>query len=125
MRSTVEWSSKRARDALPNDLRRGVTIQIDRSPYDLADAYAQFGDDRGLRARDVIAKLDAAGGRDFWSAEAAANRDVKTTLSKIPAERAAGLMRHAYVLTMANAHILLGYPMLDIPTVGRVRGWVS
>jgi hypothetical protein len=28
---------------------------------------------------------------------------------------AARLLRHAYALTMANAHVLLGYPLLAIP----------
>jgi hypothetical protein len=42
-----------------------------------------------------------------------------------PAGRAARLLRHAYVLTMANCHVLLGYPLLDIPSVERARGWVS
>jgi hypothetical protein len=44
---------------------------------------------------------------------------------KTPADRAASLLRHAYVLTMANCHVLLDCPMLDIPSVERARGWVS
>ncbi|MDJ0770576.1 MAG: patatin-like phospholipase family protein [Ilumatobacter sp.] len=115
----------RAPDALPNDLLRGATIQIDRSPYELADSYAKYGDELAQRAQAAIARLDAAGGRDFWQREAGENENVGTTLSKIPVERAAGLLRHAYVLTMVNAHVLLGYPLLDIPSVERARRWVT
>ena len=38
---------------------------------------------------------------------------------KIKPDVAARLMRHAYALTMANAHVLLGYPLLTIPEPAR------
>jgi predicted acylesterase/phospholipase RssA len=115
----------RAGDSLPDLALRGATIQIDRSPYDLADRYARFRDDQGRAAADVIARLDAGDGREYWTAAAVASSGVGTNLSRIPVDQAAGLLRHAYVLTMANCHVLLGYPLLDIPTADRVRGWVS
>lgn len=115
----------RAADRLPDLALRGTTVQIDRSPYDLPDRYAQFTDQQGRAAADVIARLDTANGRAFWQAEAAKSRSVGTTLSKIPVDQAAGLLRHAYVLTMANCHVLLGYPLLDIPAIERARAWVS
>jgi predicted acylesterase/phospholipase RssA len=115
----------RAADRLPDLALPGATIQIDRSPYDLPDRYVQFSDEQGHAAAEVIARLDAAGGRAYWQAEAAASRSVGTNLSKIPADRAARLLRHAYVLTMVNCHVLLGYPLLDIPSVEGARGWVS
>ncbi len=117
--------ARRAAQQLPDLALRGATIQIDRSPYALPDQYAKFGDAQGHAAKAAIAALDAAGGRAFWDAEARANRSVGTNLSKIPADRAAGLLRHAYVLTMANCHVLLGYPLLDIPSPTRATGWVS
>ena len=49
------------------------------------------------------------------AAEAAANRSVKTTLSRIGAGRAQSLIRHGHVLTMVNSHGLLGYPLYPIP----------
>jgi predicted acylesterase/phospholipase RssA len=115
----------RAGDRLPDLALRGATIQIDRSPYDLADRYARFDDDQGRAAADVIARLDAADGRHYWAAAAAASSGVGTNLSRIPVDRAAGLLRHAYVLTMANCHVLLGYPLLDIPSADRARTWVT
>lgn len=116
----------RAPDVFPNDLLRGTTIQIDRSPYDLPSTYAKFGDEKGLRARAAIDRLDQSGGsREVWEREADSNKQVGTTLSKIAADRAASLIRHAYVLTMVNAHVLLDYPLIDIPSVERSRSWVS
>jgi hypothetical protein len=63
--------------------------------------------------------------RDFWSTEAAANRAVKTTLSRIDSERAQSLIRHAYVLAMVNTHVLLDYPLFDVPDSGRFAELVS
>ena len=115
----------RAPDRLKDLALRGATIQIDRSPYDLADIYARFDDDQGRAAAAAVADLDRTDGRDYWEREAAANKQVGTTLSKVPADRAASLLRHAYVLTMVNCHVLLGYPLLEIPSRDRAQGWVS
>ena len=52
-----------------------------------------------------------------WQDDADANQAVVTQLSKIQPAVAARLMRHAYVLTMANAHVLLDYPLLPIPEI--------
>lgn len=115
----------RAPDRFPELALRGATIQIDRSPYDLPDTYARFDDERGRAAKEAIGALDRADGRERWESEVTANKSVGTTLSKVATDRAAGLLRHAYVLTMVNCHVLLGYPLLDIPTHDRARGWVS
>ena len=37
--------------------------------------------------------------------------------ARIPADRAARLLRHAYVLTMVNMHVLHDYPLLPVPGV--------
>lgn len=96
----------------------GTLVQIDRSPFALPRQFDRPDgphDDLAKRARRII---DALGDTEAaWQSEAAANRSVGTTLSKIPADRAARLLRHAYVLTMVNSHLLLDYPLLDIPDV--------
>ena len=92
----------------------GTTVQIDRSPTELAHQFGRGGDELAQRARAAIAHL-AELSDDEWHAEAHASRSVKTALSKIPADRAARLLRHAYALTMANAHVLLDYPLLPLP----------
>jgi hypothetical protein len=67
---------------LPDLALRGATIQIDRS-RNLPDHFVQFADEQGHAAAEVIARLDAAGGRAHLEAEAAANRSVCANLSKI------------------------------------------
>ncbi|MEA2931271.1 MAG: hypothetical protein QOI56_56 [Actinomycetota bacterium] len=97
----------------------GGTVQIDRSPYELPRTFADGKDDLARRAQKAIEALDALspGEEAAWAADAHANRSVKTALSKIPADRAARLLRHAYVLTMVNMHVLREYPLLAIPSV--------
>ncbi len=101
----------------------GATVQIDRSPLDLPRRFALGSDDRAARARAVIQALDGAAAA--WDQVARANDAVGTTLSRIPPEQAASLIRHGYVLTMANTHVLLGYPLLAEPDDARVRRWVT
>ena len=107
---------------LANDGLRGATIQIDRSPYELPNQWRHGDTDRAQRARAVLGVL---GDEAAWQREADANKGVGTTLSKIPAERAASLLRHAYVLTMANAHVLLDYPLLAVPTIAESQAWLK
>ncbi len=106
----------------------GTIVQIGRTPYTLADDFAEdrTDEERAARARAVVAALDATGlGRDWWTAEATANSAVKTALSKIPADRAAALLHQAYVTTMADAHVVLGLPLLPVPTVEDMAGLVG
>ncbi|MGH9242757.1 MAG: hypothetical protein ACRD29_00210 [Acidimicrobiales bacterium] len=105
----------------------GAQVQIDRSPYDLPDSFAGFTDALGDRASKTIERLggDDDALRKAWSEAADANRGVKTALSKIPADRAASVVRHAYALTMANCHVLLDYPLVEIPDAARFRELVS
>lgn len=103
---------------LPGQELQGTLVQIDRTPFDLPDDFRRGRDPRAVRARAVLAALgDDDETRAAWAAEAEANRSVKTALSKIPAARAASLLHHAYVLTMANAHVLLDLPLLPVPDV--------
>jgi hypothetical protein len=91
-------------------------VQIDRTPYELPRAFVGGHDDLARRSRAVLDLL-TPGQEAAWVADAAANQGVKTALSKIPADRAARLLRHAYVLTMVNMHVLRDYPLLPIPGV--------
>ena len=112
---SVQPTTRILRDAL-----RGTTIQIDRTPFELPDKFSQSGDELSKRAKESIAALEKDFGtgdaRAYWAAQAEANHNVKTTLSRIGAERAQSLVRHGYVLTMINSHVLLGYPLLSLPT---------
>ncbi|HET6950706.1 MAG TPA: hypothetical protein VFI47_10035 [Acidimicrobiales bacterium] len=102
----------------------GALVQIDRSPFDLPDAF-EGSDTLGARAKDVIERLGGDDARQAWRDAADANRSVKTALSKIPADHAASVLRHAYALTMANCHVLLDYPLVEPPDDTRFRELVS
>lgn len=119
LRSKVAAKSpEMTRDGLPCAI-----VQIGRSPFATADAYQRGYSATAGRAREAVAALGDT--TQEWEAIAAANAAVGTTLSKIPAERAAHLLRHAYVLTMAETHILLDYPMRPIPTLETARSWLT
>lgn len=98
---------------------RGAIVQITQSPFHVARRYAEGTqeDDAKRRAKEVLAALGAT--QDEWAAVAAANRGVKTTLSKLGPEVAVRLVLHGYVLAMANLHVLLDYPLLQIPPRAR------
>lgn len=93
---------------------RGTTVQIDRSPFDIPTDFAPGNDAFAARAAAAIGLLGEST-RQAWADEARSNSAVKTTLSKIEPRRAESLIRHAYVLTMVNSHVLLNYPLLSIP----------
>jgi hypothetical protein len=102
----------------PTVVLAGGMVQIDRSPFELPKKFAKGHDELAERANQALDRLGrGAAEEEAWAADAEANRHVKTALSKIPADRAARLMRHAYVLTMVNMHVLRNYPLLPIPTV--------
>jgi hypothetical protein len=93
---------------------RGTIVQIDRSPTALPHSFANGTDAFAERARAALAAVAFRSDQE-WQADADADRAVKTQLSKIKPDVAARLMRHAYALTMANTHVLLGYPLLTVP----------
>jgi Patatin-like phospholipase len=93
---------------------RGTTVQIDRSPFDIPTDFAPGNDAFAARAAAAIGLLGEST-RQAWADDARSNSAVKTTLSKIEPRRAQSLIRHAYVLTMVNSHVLLNYPLLSIP----------
>jgi predicted acylesterase/phospholipase RssA len=108
--------------ALLDDALSGTTIQIDRSPFELANDFLGRTNEYRQRAQAAIDSLNEATPGDaeaYWAAEAEANRLVKTTLSRIERSRAQSLIAHGYVLTMVNCHVLLNYRLLPIPETRR------
>jgi predicted acylesterase/phospholipase RssA len=99
----------------------GTTVQIDRSPLALPRQFDRGGDDTSTRrARAAIEHLAVVPEAE-WQQDALASRSVKTALSKIPPPVTARLLRHAYALTMANAHVLLGYELRPIPALAELE----
>jgi Patatin-like phospholipase len=101
----------------------GVMVQIDRSPHALPAAFANGDDAYSQRARAALAALGETATE--WAAIAETNRAVKTNLSAIGIDASARLLRHAYVLTMVNAHTVLNYPLYDIPDLDSFREMIS
>jgi hypothetical protein len=122
-RQSIEGSSRVLEEALP-----GTTIQIDRSPFELPGHFRAVEDEFKKRADAAIDFLNegtAGDAKAYWATEAEANRRVKTTLSRVDSARAQSLIRHAYVLTMVNSHVLLNYPLLEIPAPDRFEALVA
>ena len=46
---------------------------------------------------------------------------MKTTLSRLGGDVAANLLYHGYVLAMANLHVILGLPLIKVPSIDRFR----
>ena len=109
---------------VPDGDLAGVLVQIDRSPFELPDSFRHGTDELAGRANAAIEVL-GEGTRQAWAADASASKHVKTALSKIPVERAAALVRHAYVLTMVNCHVVLGYPLRTVPSDDAFRDLVT
>jgi hypothetical protein len=122
-RKSIQGNPRVLEEALP-----GTTIQIDRSPFELPSRFRAVEDEFKKRAEAAVKILNqgtAADAKAYWAKEAEANRTVKTTLSRIDSARAESLIRHAYVLTMVNCHVLLDYPLHQIPAPDRFAGLVA
>lgn len=104
---------------------RGAVLQISQSPFDLPSSFDRpsADDELARRARVVLAAL--AGSEGEWGQITRDNCKVKTTLSRIPSPAAERLIRHGYVLALANLHVLLDYPPLPIPPADRFKGYVG
>ena len=98
----------------PDGPLQGSIVQIGRSPFELPDAFKNGSDDLAIRARAAIDWLGESN-RSAWKETAKGNAGTKTTLWKIAPDRAEALIRHAYILTMVNSHVLLDYPLISIP----------
>jgi hypothetical protein len=120
----VDLFDKSARDG--NGLQ-GALITIEQSPFKIADYFLQNASewpDRAVRARAIIGILGDAS-RTEWSAIVARNICIRTTLRSLGQDTSARLLRHAYVTAMANLHVILGYPLLDVPTVAKFSNYVA
>jgi hypothetical protein len=106
---------------------RGALVTIEQSPFRIPDYFSKHSGkwaDRAKRAEAVIEKL-GGDNRDKWKEIAAENASVKTTLRRLGQSASARLLYHAYVLAMANLHVILGYPLLDVPSVDRFTEFVG
>jgi hypothetical protein len=109
------------------DGMRGALVHIAQSPHGVADFYRDDATDgRDERARAAIALLgDEDAGRTVWRARANDSSAVKTVLRKLDGPPSVALLEHAYVLAMCNLHVLLGYPLLELPRQDRFERLIA
>jgi hypothetical protein len=93
----------------------GQIIQIDRSPWRIPRFLEEGADaDRAARAVAAIAFLETLDEtEDQWKCITAENAEVATTFKPLGVEVTARLLYHAYVLSIVDLHVLLGYPLLS------------
>jgi hypothetical protein len=104
--------------------RRGTLVHIPQSPIGVAERIARVGSPaQQARATAVLPLIP--GTAEEWRETAAANTAVKTTLGKLGPDAVARLLYHAYVLAMINSHVILGYPLLEFPTLADMRDLVE
>jgi predicted acylesterase/phospholipase RssA len=106
---------------------RGSLVHIEQSPFRVPDIYAHADDrwpERAQRARNAVSLLlkdeaDEQECRARWQKIAAADAVVPTTLLPFSRDVTARLLYHAYVLAMVDLHVILDYPLLDLPPASR------
>ena len=105
----------------------GALIMIDRCPYRTADHFSKKTEVWPERAKRALCVLQALGdeNRERWSHLAKENSRVKTSLSRLGGDVSANLLYHGYVSAMANLHVILGFPLLTIPSIERFRRIVA
>ncbi len=105
----------------------GALVMINRSPYWTADYFSKQAETWPERAERAACVLQVLGDedREQWKHLALENSRVKTTLSRLGGDVSASLLYHGYVLAMANLHVILGFPLLTVPSYDRFRQLVA
>jgi hypothetical protein len=105
---------------------RGVLVHIPQSPFEVPRNFERSVDwpERARRAIEVLHALEGESETE-WEALTKASRGVKTNLSRLGPERTANVLRHGYLLAMANCHVILGYPLVAVPPRGRFLGMAT
>ena len=100
---------------------------INQSPYCTADKFSKKTEAWPGRAKRALCVLEALGdeNREKWSHLAKENSRVKTTLLRLGGDVSANLLYHGYVSAMANLHVILGFPLLTVPSIDRFRRIVA
>lgn len=96
---------------------RGALVTIDQSPSKVPLFFLSESDrypERAERAKGFLSQF-AENDRAYWKQIARTNAEVKTTLSALGVETSARLILQGYAVAMANLHVVLGYPLLDMP----------
>jgi hypothetical protein len=105
---------------------RGALVSIPQSPFKIAQYFVGSTDwpNRAIRAQAVLGAF-ANEDETAWAAAAKVNQGVKTSLSKLGTDTSARLIRHGYLLAMANLHVILAYPLAPVPPLSKFVELVS
>ena len=101
-------------------------VSIDQTPYKVAEFFTGSSDwpDRAERAEKVL-RLFSEEDQQDWESLVQENSQTATTLSKLGKERSAKLIYQGYVVAMTNSHVILDYPLLEIPPLQQFNRLVS
>jgi hypothetical protein len=100
----------------------GVIAHVPTSPLDVCAAFT--GDpDRGARAQEARIALNNM--REHWSAMAARNGNVPTTLGAISPETTIELILQAAALVTVSGYVVHGLGKAQPPTRDEIRAWVE
>src|SRR6266498_2920976 len=92
----------------------GALVHIPRSPLYIPGRYEKSQDPGyTARARAMLDLLNPERAR--WERLTDEASGTKTSLTRLGTNQAADLLEHGYVLAMANLHVILGFPKLDLP----------
>jgi len=105
---------------------KGALVSIDQTPYKVAEIFTGSSDwpDRAERAEKVL-RLFSEEDQQGWESLVQENSQTATTLSKLGKERSAKLIYQGYVVAMTNSHVILDYPLLEIPPLQQFDRFVS
>ena len=122
--SLVDQFDRAARDERGLE---GALVMINRSPYFTAEYFSKQTETWPERAKRATRVLEVLGdeNREGWEHLAKENSRVNTTLSCLGGEVAARLLRHGYVSAMTNLHVILGFPLLAVPSSDRFKQLVA
>jgi Patatin-like phospholipase len=111
---------------LGDPILRGALVSIPQSPFTIPKAFEGSIAWPGRAAR-ATAVLDALSDEDedTWKDAALQDQAVKTNLSKLGTATSAQLIRHGYLLAMANLHVILGYPLVPVLPPSTFETFVS
>jgi hypothetical protein len=114
------------RAELPGRGLRGALVHIPQSPFKVPRNFERSADwpERARRATEVLNALEGESETEREELTRA-SRGVKTSLGRLGPERSANLLRHGYLLAMANCHVILGFPLVAIPARGGFLGMVT
>jgi Patatin-like phospholipase len=112
------WDVRGSGSGLP-----GVLTHVATSPLSVIWRFQQRGDEgQRSRAHEALPIVEGLASFEGWQAIADANAGVKTTLGRLDADDVAGLVWHAYVLTLVSLRVVHGVgPALDPGRLERDR----